>query len=89
MVKITGRMGKSSGSPTGPEEFEQEVYLTNSEAATLLRELAQEIEAGGRVEASASSWSLGVNPMQPIKMELQYKFRKKELEIQLKLKETP
>ena len=89
MVKITGRMGKSSGSPTGPEEFEQEVYLTNSEAATLLRELAQEIEAGGRVEASASSWSLGVNPMQPIKMELQYKFRKKELEIQLKLKGTP
>jgi amphi-Trp domain-containing protein len=89
MAKITGRMGKSSGSPTGPEEFEQEVYLTNSEAATLLRELAQEIEAGGRVEASASSWSLGVNPMQPIKMELQYKFRKKELEIQLKLKETP
>ena len=62
--------------------------MTNSEAATLLRELAQEIEAGGRVEASASSWSVGVNPMQPIKMELQYKFRKKELEIQFKFKES-
>jgi amphi-Trp domain-containing protein len=72
----------------GPEEFEQEIYLTNSEAATLLRELAQEIEAGGRVEASASTWSVGVNPMQTIKMELQYKFRKKELEIQFKFNET-
>jgi amphi-Trp domain-containing protein len=63
--------------------------LTNSEAADLLRELAKEIEAGGRVEASASTWSLGVNPMPPIKVELQYKFRKRELEIQIKLKETP
>lgn len=63
--------------------------MTNSEVSILLRELAQEIEAGGRVEASASTWSLGVNPMQPIKVELQYKFRKKELEIQIKLKETP
>jgi amphi-Trp domain-containing protein len=89
LVKITGRLGKSSGSPIGTEDFEQDVYLTNSEASTLLRELAQEIEAGGRVEASASTWSLGVNPMQPIKVELQYKFRKKELEIQIKLKETP
>ncbi|HUS75615.1 MAG TPA: amphi-Trp domain-containing protein [Methanothrix sp.] len=89
MVNITGRMGKSVGSPTGPEKFEQEFYLTNSEAATLLRELAQEIEAGGRVEASASTWSLGVDPMQPIKIEVQYKFIKKELEIQVKLKETP
>jgi len=82
-------MGKSSGSPTGPDEFEQEAYLTNSEAATLLRELAKEIEAGGRVEASASTWSLGVNPIPPIKVEVQYKFGKKELEIQVKLKENP
>jgi amphi-Trp domain-containing protein len=89
LVKITGRLGKSSGSPKGPEDFEQDIYLTNSEAAVLLRELAQEIEAGGRVEASASTWSLGVDPMQPIKVELQYKFRKRELEIQIKLKETP
>ena len=82
-------MGKSSGNPNGPDKFEQEVYLTNSEASTLLRELAQEIEAGGRVEASASTWSLGVNPMPPIKIEVQYKFDKKELEIQVKLKENP
>jgi len=82
-------MGKTSGSPNGPGKFEQEVYLTNSEASTLLRELAEEIEAGGRVEASASTWSLGVNPIPPIKIEVQYKFDKRELEIQVKLKENP
>jgi amphi-Trp domain-containing protein len=89
MAKISGRLGKFSGSPTGSEEFEQEFYMTNTEAAILLRDLAQEIEAGGRVEANAGTWSLGVNPMQPIKLEVQYKPRKRELEIQVKLKETP
>jgi amphi-Trp domain-containing protein len=63
--------------------------LTNKEAAALLRDLAQEIEAGGRVEAITSSWSVGVNPMQPIKLEVQYKPSKREMEVQVKLKETP
>jgi len=89
MVRIPGKLGKSSGSPAGPGEFEQESYLTGSEVATLLRELAGEIEKGGRVEAATSGWSLGVNPMQPIKIEVQYKPGKRELEIQVKLKETP
>jgi amphi-Trp domain-containing protein len=56
--------------------------------AILLRELAQEIEKGGRVEAVTNIWSLGVTPMQPIKLEVQYKPGKRELEIQLKLKEA-
>lgn len=89
MAKLSGRPGKSSGSPSGPGEFEQEFYMTNSEVAVLLRELAQEIEAGGRVEASSNAWSLGVNPMQPIKLEVQYKPGKREMEIQVKLKEMP
>ena len=63
--------------------------MTNSEAATLLREFAQEIEAGGRIEASAGVWSLGINLMQPIKLEVQYKPGKRELEIQIKFRETP
>ena len=87
LVKISGKPGKSSGSPT-ESEFEQEFYMTNVEMATLLRDLAHEIEAGGRVEANSGTWSLNVNPMQPIKMEVQYKPRKKELEFQVKLKET-
>jgi amphi-Trp domain-containing protein len=89
LTKIPGRLGKSSGSPEGKGEFEQEFYLTRLEASTLLRELAGEIEGGGRVEAVTSGWSFGVNPMQPIKLEVQYKPTKKEMEIQVKLKETP
>ncbi len=89
MVKIPGKLGKSSGTPLGPGEFEQEFYLTNSEEANVLRELAQEIEKDGRVEAVSSSWALGVNPMQPIKLEVQYEPINKELQIQVKLKETP
>ncbi len=88
MAKLSGRPGKSSGSPSGLGEFEQEFYMTNSEVAALFRELAQEIEGGGRVEASTNAWSLGVTPMQPIKLDVQYKPTKKELEIQVKLKET-
>jgi amphi-Trp domain-containing protein len=87
MAKITGKPGKVSGNPSGPGEFEQEFYLTDKEAAVLLRDLAQEIEAGGKVEAVTDGWSLGVKPKSPIKLEIQYKPVKKELEIQVKLKE--
>lgn len=89
MAKLSGRPGKSSGSPTGTEEFEQEFYMTNSEVAALFRELAQEIEAGGIVEASTDSWSLAINPMPPIKLEIEYKPKKRELEIQVKFNELP
>ncbi len=63
--------------------------MTNPEIVSLLRDLAQEIEAGGRVEATTSAWSVGVNPNQPIKLEVQYNAVKGELEIQIKLKGTP
>jgi amphi-Trp domain-containing protein len=89
MAKLTGKPGKSSGSPIGPGEFEQEFYLNNNEVAAFLRELAQEIETGGKVEATYGNWSLAVNPTPPIKLEVQYKKVKKELEIQVKLKEMP
>jgi hypothetical protein len=36
-----------------------------------------------------SIWSLGANLMQPIKLEVQYKPGKRELEIQIKFRETP
>lgn len=89
MVRVPGRPGKMEGSPAGPKEFEQEFYTTRSETANFLRQLADEIEAGGVVEASAESWNLGVNPMEPLKLEVQYKFDKRELEVQVKLKESP
>jgi amphi-Trp domain-containing protein len=89
MAKLSGKPGKSSGSLSGDGEFEQEFYMTNSEVATLFRELAQEIEAGGRVEATTSGWSLGVNPIPPIKLKIEYDPRKRKLEIQVKLEEIP
>lgn len=69
----------SSG--TGIEEFKQALFLTNSEAATFLRDLASEIEAGGMVEAAYGSWSLSVNPAPPIKIEVEYE--KNELKIEI------
>lgn len=89
MVKLSGKLGKSSGSPSGPEEFEQEVYMTSYEAAAFLRELAAEIESGGGTQAATDTWAVGVQPMQPIKIEVQFKHAKRELEIQVKLKENP
>jgi amphi-Trp domain-containing protein len=91
MVEINGRLGKSKGSPTGGEKFEQEFYMTAGEVASTLRSLANEIEGGGRVEASSEGWILGVSPAEPIKLEVQYKHdpARRELEFQLKLKENP
>jgi len=88
-VQITGKPGKSDGTPFGPGKFEQEFYATRAEMAQVLRDLAAEIEAGGRVEASWDSHSVGVSPCEPLKIEVQYKTDKRELEVQFKLKEFP
>jgi amphi-Trp domain-containing protein len=91
MVRIRGRPGKFMGSPTSGDVFEQEFYLTAEEAAIILRNLADEVAAKGKVEASAGDWNLAVNPREPLKMEVQYKHNpmRRELEFQLKLKENP
>ncbi|MGB3944023.1 MAG: amphi-Trp domain-containing protein [Methanothrix sp.] len=91
MVGINGRLGKSKGSATGGEKFEQEFYMTAGEVAKTLRSLADEIEGRGKVEASSEGWTLGVSPAEPIKLEVQYKHdpARRELEFQLKLKENP
>ncbi len=90
MVQIPGRVGKSSGTPVSTvDEFEQEIYVSRGEMVNFIRELASAIEAGGRVDVSRDDWTLGVDPMEPLKIEIQYKGKKRELEIQLKLKESP
>jgi len=89
MVNIPGSPGKAEGSPSGPNEFEQEFYVNRSEAANFLRELATIVEAGGPVSVSRDSWTLEVTPREPLKLEVQFKFVKRELEVQLKLKENP
>jgi amphi-Trp domain-containing protein len=88
MAKIPGEPGKISmkfSSGTGIEEFKQEFYLTNSEVAAFLRDLAREIETGGKVGVTYGSLSLSVNPTLPIKLEVEYE--KNELEIEIKFKE--
>ena len=90
MAKLLGEIGKTSlkfRSGTGIEEFKQEFYLTNSEAAAFLRDLAQQIETGGKVEVAYGSLSLSINPAPPIKLEVEYE--KNELEIEIKIKEMP
>ncbi|MGV8116103.1 amphi-Trp domain-containing protein [Methanothrix soehngenii] len=91
MVKILGRPGRSKGSPIEGVKFEQEIYMTAAEMADMLRGLADEVEARGRVEASFGDWTIGVNPAEPLKAEIQYKHdpSRRELEVQLKLKENP
>ncbi len=88
MAKILGEPGKISlkfSSGTGIEEFKQKFSLTNSEVAAFLRDLALEIETGGKVEVAYGSVSLCVNPASPIKLEVEYE--EDELEIEIKLKE--
>ncbi|HUS75148.1 MAG TPA: amphi-Trp domain-containing protein [Methanothrix sp.] len=88
MAKLLGEIGKTSMkfcSETGIEEFKQKFFMTNSEAAAFLRELAQQIETDGKAEVSYGSLSISVNPTQPIKLEVEYE--KNELEIEVKFKE--
>jgi amphi-Trp domain-containing protein len=88
MVTIPGNPGKAKGSPSGVE-FEQEFYLSRSDAAKFLAELSGRIDAGGSVEVSRGSWTLACDPVEPFKLEVQYEAAKRELEVQLKLKEFP
>ena len=65
--------------------------MTAAEMASMLRGLADEVEARGRVEVSFGDWTLGVDPAEPLKAEVQYKHdpARRELEVQLKLREFP
>jgi amphi-Trp domain-containing protein len=85
------KTGKDCGKPCRGAKFEQEIYMTAAEMADMLRGLADEVEARGRVEASFGDWTIGVNPAEPLKAEIQYKHdpSRRELEVQLKLKENP
>ena len=65
--------------------------MTAGEMADMMRGLASEIENRERDEASYADWTLGVNPSEPLKAEIQFKHdpSRRELEVQLKLKEFP
>jgi len=73
----------SSGN--GIEKFEQDFFMTNSEACEFLRDLAKEIEAGSCVELAYESISISIDPSYPIKVEVECE--KNEIEIELKFKQ--
>jgi amphi-Trp domain-containing protein len=72
-------------------EFDQEFYLSRSEIATFLRELANLLESGGLVEMNSSNWRIGITPNEPIMLDIDYDGdpKEKKLKIQLKLREIP
>lgn len=72
MVDLKGRPGKCEGSPISGEKFGGEFYTTKAEMAGMLRCLADEIEAGGRVEASTADWTLAASSREPLKIGVQY-----------------
>lgn len=87
MAELTGTPGKIElkfHSGNGIEEFEQKFALTNTEAATFLKELAEEIEAGGEVSVRYGSIDISINPEPPIDVEVECE--KDGLEIEIKLK---
>ncbi len=73
-------------SEKGFNEFKQKFSLTNPDAAAFLRELAQEIEAGGEIEIDHDDVSVSVNPESPIKLEVELEGDELEIEIKLKAK---
>ena len=88
MTKLLGTPGKISmkfSSGNGIEKFEQDFYMTNSEASEFLRDLAREIEAGSYVELAYESVSISIDPSYPMKVEVECE--KDEIEIELKLKQ--
>ena len=89
MAKLLGESGKVSmkfSSEKGFNEFKQKFTLTNSEAAAFLRDLAQEIEAGGKIEIARDDVSISVNPRSPIELEVELEDDELEIEIKLKAK---
>lgn len=89
MAELTGAPGKIElkfRSGKGVEEFEQKYALTNSEAASFLRGLAGEIEAGGEVSVKYGSINISIKPEPPVKVEVECEEDELEIEIKLKAK---
>jgi len=89
MAILSGEPGKIEmkfRSGVGVEEFEQKFTLTNTSAAAFLREIAQEIEAGGDVKVVYGDMTFSINHVPPIKIEVE--LDEDELEIEIKLKKA-
>ncbi|WP_436347325.1 amphi-Trp domain-containing protein [Natronorubrum sp. FCH18a] len=69
--------------------FEREVYLSRTETATFLRELADQLEAETAVTVAGSSWEIPFEYREPIEVEIEFTSqRERELEIELEFAEA-
>jgi amphi-Trp domain-containing protein len=71
------------------KEVEVEYPLKFVEAAAFLRELADTLEKGGKVEIDLAQRQIQLNPDEPVTLEITYKedAKKKKLEVELEIKE--
>lgn len=69
--------------------FEREVYLSQAETATFLRDLADQIESGTSLTITTSEWEIPFTYRDPIEVEIEFtKQRSAELEIELEFTEA-
>lgn len=80
------------GEATKPVKIEEEYSLSIADAAAFLRELASSLQSGSTVEMGTAAQHIGINPQEPILLELSYKEypkkMKKRLQINLEIEET-
>ncbi len=68
--------------------FEREVYLSRTETAAFLRDLADQLEADTSITVAGSDWEIPFEYRDPIEVEIEFtKQRERELEIELEFSE--
>ncbi|GAB3674030.1 amphi-Trp domain-containing protein [Halopiger thermotolerans] len=69
--------------------FEREVYLSRAETATLLRDLADQLEADTTVTVTGDDWEIPFEYRDPIEVEIEFSGqRERELELELEFSEA-
>jgi amphi-Trp domain-containing protein len=69
--------------------FEQEIYLSRTETASFLREIADALENDASLTISGSSWEIPFEYREPIEVEIEFSGqRTPELEIELEFEQA-
>lgn len=69
--------------------FEQEIYLSRTETASFLREIADALEDDASLTISGSSWEIPFEYREPIEVEIEFSGqRTSELEIELEFEQA-
>ncbi|AEH35497.1 amphi-Trp domain-containing protein [Halopiger xanaduensis] len=69
--------------------FEREVYLSRTETAAFLRDLADQLEADTRVTITGDDWEIPFEYRDPIEVEIEFTAqRERELELELEFSEA-